>query len=145
MLGNGLCSSEQISFKEAKPAPVPEEFNVTLKTYPPDLCPKRCCLMDAASLSLPCSTPAPSTEAVCSLSRHFVFFFSSGHLWCFTFILKVLLQWSTSSTSIPVISHIDLRLALRQDSDYPESDYPAESSGSWFIEESWNMWSWRDP
>jgi len=47
MLGNGFYSSEQISFEEAKPATVSEEFNVTLKTYPPDLCPKRSCLMDA--------------------------------------------------------------------------------------------------
>lgn len=75
MLGNGLYSSEQISFKEAKPTTVSEEFNVTLKTYPPDLCPKRCCLMDGAYCSVPCCTAAPSTEGDSSLSRQCVSFF----------------------------------------------------------------------
>lgn len=69
MLGNGLYSSERISFKEAKPTTVYEEFNVTLKTYPPDLCPKRSCLMDATYYLLPYSIPLSSTEALCSVRQ----------------------------------------------------------------------------
>lgn len=89
MLGNGLYSSVQISFKEAKPTTVSEEFNVTLKTYPPDLCPKRSCLMDATYYLLPYSIPLSSTDTVCSLSRQRVKFLS-GRSWCFPFIFKVL-------------------------------------------------------